>query len=254
MWRKGGRKITKKGGKVMRRGARRTNLRRKGNVAEWASAKQTLQLKDDPMNQILQLNQIRLAQFDRLTNIAQNYQFFRFTKVEMKFKPYSDTYIPQVGNPNPTAASIPYLFYLIDKGNVLEVANFDNLRDAGCKPIRFDDKTVNVNWKPCVLQYAQDYNLSGQNPLPVMKKQSPWLATSQNAGNRGGAWVASAVDHTGILYGVEQDITIPDNTFYYGVEITVHAQFKKPLNAPGQPTKNLVVEKELVRKHEEVVV
>lgn len=229
---------------------RRVMRKRAGNVVEWASAKQTLKLADDDMNIILQFNQIRLEQFDRLVNIAQNYQFFRFTKIEMKFKPYSDTYIP--GTTTVTTASIPYFFYLIDKGNVLEVSTFDNLRDAGCKPIRFDDKTINVNWKPCVLTYAQDFQSqvppATTNALPVMKRTSPWLATSQNAGQRTGGWIASQVDHTGILYGCEQNAVLPDFTYKYGVEITVHAQFKKPLNAPGSNAVSIVQVKEFPEK------
>lgn len=220
--------------------------RRSGSVSEWASAKQTLKLNNDPFNTILQFNQIRLNQFDRLSSIAQNYQFFRFTKVEMKFMPFSDTFIP--GNNTNITPSVPYFYYLIDKGNVLEVADFNGLRDAGCKPIRFDEKTVNVNWKPCVLTYVQDYQ--SQNPpatttaLPLMKRTSPWLSTSENGGQRTGGWIASGVDHTGILYGVEQDID-GDIVYSYGVEITVHAQFKKPLNAPGSKSgKSLVVTKE----------
>lgn len=211
------------------------------SVGEWAEAKQTLQLADDPMNVIFQVNQIRLAQFDRLTAIAKNYQFFRFTKVEMRFKPYSDTYIPGTGTgPGQVTASIPYFYHLIDKGTTLVNAfnDFNSLRDAGSKPVRFDDNTVTVSWKPAVIFMTQDYQ--NQNPpstsvpKPAFNRLSPWLATSANAGERGGPWIASDIDHTGLIYGVEQNATVPDLVYKYGVEITVHCQFKKPLNAPGE--------------------
>lgn len=223
------------------------------SVGEWAEAKQTLQLENDVMNTIFQLNQIRLSQFDRLVGIAKNYQFFRFTKVEMRFKPYSDTYIP--GTSTATSPSIPYFYHLIDKGTTLDIADFNSLRDAGCRPVRFDDKTVNVSWKPSVIFMTQDYQNttppSNSVPKPAYNRTSPWLATSANAGERGGVWVASTIDHTGILYGCEQNFVNPDQQYYYGVEITVHCQFKKPLNAPGAG-RDLVVQKEVVAREEAV--
>lgn len=224
-------------------------------VGEWAEAKQTLQLADDPMNIILQLNQIRLSQFDRLVNIAKNYQFFRFTRVEMRFKPYSDTYIPGAapGSGGAITPSIPYFYHLIDKGDTLEIADFNSLRDAGCKPVRFDEKTVTVAWKPTVLLMTQDYQ--NQNPpatsvpKPALTRTSPWLSTSANAGERGGPWFPSDIDHTGILYGCEQNKTVPGIAYSYGVEVTVHCQFKKPLNAPGSGT-DLVVHKDVVARED----
>lgn len=220
-------------------------------VGEWAEAKQTLQLTDDPMNIILQLNQIRLAQFNRLSQIAQSYQFFRFVRAEIRFKPYSDTYIPGLGTaPGQVTPSVPYLFYLIDKGNNLEIADFKSLRDAGAVPHRFDDKTIVVTWKPGVIYMTQDFQ--NQNPpatsvpKPASTKLSPWLATSANAGERGGAWFPSEVDHSGLLYGCEQNAVVPNIAYKYGVELTIHAQFKKPLNFPSDNTINLVQHKDVV--------
>lgn len=239
-------------------GRKRALRNRAKSVGEWAEAKQTLQLADDAMNVIYQLNQIRLAQFDRLVGIAKNYQFFRFTKVEMRFKPYSDTYIPGQGvGPGQVTASIPYFYHLIDKGTTLDIADFNSLRDAGCKPVRFDDRTVNVSWKPAVIFMTQDYQNqfppTTSVPKPAYNRTSPWLATSANAGERGGPWIASEIDHTGILYGCEQNATVPDLVYKYGVELTVHCQFKKPLNAPGSG-KDLVVTKQVTAREDEVVV
>lgn len=234
-----------------RMGRKRMIRNRAKNVGEWAEAKQTLQLADDPMNVIFQLNQIRLAQFDRLSGIAKNYQFFRFTKVEMRFKPYSDTYIPGTGTaPGQVTASVPYLYRLVDKGQTLvnAAADFNTLRDAGCRPIRFDDKTVTVSWKPAVIFMTQDYTQGSPStsvPKPAYNRISPWLATSANAGERVGSWFPSEIDHTGLIYGCEQNAVVPDLVYKYGVEITVHAQFKKPLNAPADGV-SLLQQKDVV--------
>lgn len=221
---------------------------------EFATARQTLQLPDDDMNTVYTLDQIRLAQFDRMTAIARNYQYFRITKVEMKFKPFSDTFAPGTGG-TVVNQSVPYLYTLINKGNVLNTSSFNALRDAGAKPRRFDDKTLRVSWKPAVLLGIQDYS-SVITPTSVtvfnMKKVSPWLATNLNAGQRSATWAASTVDHVGILYGVEQDLAGSTGQQPYGVEITAYFEFKGPLNAPGigtevEPTEKILIAKEEVK-------
>lgn len=230
-----------------RRGRKMTKPR-----MEYATARQTLQLPDDDANTVYTLDQIRLSQFDRMTAIARNYQYFRITKVEMKFKPFADTFAPGTGG-TVVNQSVPYLYTLVNKGNVLNTASFNALRDAGAKPRRFDEKTLTVSWKPAVLLGIQDYS-SVITPVSTtvfnMKKVSPWLATSLNAGQRSATWAASTVDHTGILYGVEQDLAGTTGQLPFGVEITAYFEFKGPLNAPGVGTEVEPVTKELIAKEE----
>lgn len=221
---------------------------------EFATAKQTLQLPDDTGNTVYTLDQIRLAQFDRMVQIARNYQYFRITKVDMKFKPFADTFAPGTGGAV-VGQSVPYLYTLINKGNVLNTSSFNALRDAGAKPRRFDDRTLSVSWKPAVLLGAQDYSsviTPISNTVFATKKLSPWLATNINAGLRSATWVASTVDHNGILYGVQQDLAGPTGQLTYGSEITVYFEFKAPLNNPGvgtevEPTEKLLIAKEEVK-------
>lgn len=220
---------------------------------EFATAKQTLQLLDDSGNIVYTLDQIRLSQFDRMVGIAKNYQFFRITNVEMRFKPFADTFVPGTGGPV-LGQSVPYFYHLINKGNVLQSSTFNSLRDAGARPRRFDDKTITVSWKPAVLYGTQDYQSqilpASSALLPAMKKVSPWLATNINAGIRSATWTASTIDHCGILYGVEQDQTGSTGQLTYGVEITCHFEFKGPLNAPGFGTEVEPTTKELISKEE----
>lgn len=250
MARKGGMKTTKKGGKKMaKRGARRP---RKSTVGNFASATQTLQLPNDDFNTLYQLNDVNLSQFDRLSQIAACYQFFRIKLIEMKFKPFADTY--SNGTTNVTG-SLPYFYYLIDKDEVLVpvsgVSGFQQIRDAGAKPIRFDEKTVVVRWKPRVPQVVA----GDDSPSPAMNwglasKLSPWLATNNVANQSATGWVASRVPHKGLLYGVDQDISAGLPTQQYGTEITVHVEFKKPLtftangprDAPPATVKQIVAQ------------
>lgn len=205
--------------------------------SEWATARQTYQLADDAPNTVWRYNDISLSKFDRLANIGQNYQYFRITRVVMKFKPYQDTFAPLPSTSSPS--TLPYFYWLINKGDNLDVSSFDNLRDAGAKPIRFDDKTITVAWKPAVHQFVANDTTGTIVPNYGSSKVSPWLSTNDLAGTNSPVWKASSVEHYGLLYGVEQAIVGAGTSTGFGVEVTVHCQFKKPLNSPGPTSTNV---------------
>ena len=208
-------------------------------------ANQTIDLPDDTMNQLFRLDDVNLSQFDRLTSIAQNYQFFRFTNIEVQFKPAQDTFVAN-------GERVPYLHYLIDTGEVLNVLagvpGFNQLRDAGAKPIRFDDKTIRVSWAPRVpLGTAGDS--TGTPPLTyaVSTKTSPWLPTNAAANVDAFGWVPSSVPHKGLYYGVEANALMADRV--YNVVITVHAEFRKPLfAAPNSADVSPAIQKKVEKK------
>lgn len=200
---------------------------------EFAQASQTLQLSNDANNTVYRYDTTRLAAFDRLCLIAQAYQYYRITKVEMRFKPFYDTYSGPLDSA-PATSTVPYFHWLINRGDNVDINSFNALRDAGAKPIRFDDKTIKVQWRPSVLNYVRDMSSAGiVQPVFNQGRISPWLATNQNAGLNSPTWKASEIEHIGILYGVEADYA--PQQLYYGTEVTVHVEFKKPLNQPGTP-------------------
>lgn len=209
---------------------RRANRRAQMPKSEVAVLKQTLELNDDNMNQVYRYNTCNLSAFDRAVQVARAYQFYRIKLIEYKFKPFSDTYAPG-GDPTtggPITPSVPYLYWLINKGDTMDPSSFNALRDAGAKPIRFDDKTLTVRWVPNVLiNTPSDPVLIGTNFQ--MSRRAPWLSTNEFAGTSSATWQPSSQPHTGILYGVEQEKTVPNVVFTYGVEVTVHFEFKKPL-------------------------
>lgn len=217
---------------------RRRMMKRTSGVVERASAKQTLELANDPVNAVFRLDDINLSQFDRLSHIARGYQYFRIKKVEYKIKPYADTFF---ANATGNTGSVPYLYWLIMKSDTLNsvINGFDGLRDAGAKARRVDDKTINIAWRPTV---AQGVALSEPNITTSFAsyRTSPWLSTNKNVMLPGGitTWAPSEVPHMGLLYGVEQNFTNPTEVLIYGVEVTVHCEFKKPLpfsNAQDAP-------------------
>lgn len=222
-----GKKSGRGRGRRMRRGGRRrafASAKRLGK-SEFASAKQTIDMPADMVNIVYHLNDINLSQFDRLLTLGRCYQYFRFTKIEVKFKPFSDTYIQQ------NNASVPNLYYVVNKSDTLDIGTFNQMKDAGAKARRFDDRNITVSWKPVVSQgVINEQTATGVLPTAVAwasYRTSPWLSTDASPSDGTVAWNPSTVPHKGLLYGVEQDVTAQAQA--YGIEVTVHAQFKKPL-------------------------
>ena len=137
-----------------RRG-RKTGLTTKGKgsrVNDIAAVSETFMFSDMNMNTIYADYGCSLFQHERARTVAQAYQEFRIKLVEYRFKPQSDTYIPQPGS-----TSVPYLYYLVDKlrsNNGLQTV--DAFTQAGAKALRFDDKTITIKYKPAVLLDSWD--------------------------------------------------------------------------------------------------
>lgn len=172
------------------------------------------------MNTIYTDYSCALFQHERAREVAQAYQEYRIKLVEYKFKPLSDTYAP-VNN-----IKVPYLYYLIDKARANNgLQTLDGFKQAGCKPLRFDDRTLTVKYKPAVLVDTYDANMSGG--IPSRKLVSPWLSTNDNnvAVPGSASFSPSQVDHNGIRWIVDGSLDNPT----YEIERIVHIEFRKPL-------------------------
>lgn len=194
--------------------------------SEFASAKETFKYDNDNMGELYTVYNTRLSNFDRLAAIAKGYQYYRITKIEMKFIPHADTFTQGA------QTTVPTLYWLIDRNEntLFSATGFDQIREAGAKPIRFDDKMVRVTWRPNVLQTMPADNLNPPaSSAFTLTRLSPWLPTNQYAATETAPyqWAPSTIPHRGLIYGVYQESPV-GTTYQYHTEITVHAQFKKP--------------------------
>lgn len=227
------RKYAKKKSAPRRRGyGRRRGYRRPQSVSEWASCTESVALSNITglaynMNQPYALNGTCLAQFiNRAVPVAQAYQHYRIKRIMLEFKPQVDTFIPEPGAAG-VGSFVPNMFYIINKsGSVPPNATVDNLRAMGAKPIRFDERTIKVAWRPSVLQE----NAGVLGDVGSSYKISPWCSTNASA-NQPGAWNPSTVQHLGISWFINRPGVLPGGfaEFTYDIQITVDFQFKKPL-------------------------
>jgi len=159
----------------------------------------------------------------RVLDIAKGYQQYRLKKVTCTFKPKYDTFA--AGG----ASSVPEFHYVIDKLNSFPPGtNLQSLRDAGAKPIRFDDRNIVISWRPSVLTET-----FGQANPASQYKLSPWLSVNANAGTAN-PFAYSGIDH----YGLAFQINILASPGYgdLQLEITLDWEFRKPLtSAPSEP-------------------
>jgi len=240
------RRYPRKGKKMYRRGFRPVK-----SVGEYASCTVSQWInKNTVANQIYNMRDIALGQFARAVQVAKAYQHYRIKKITLEFKPAYDTFSPQA-LPAGQNLQVPYLFYIIDKsGSVPTNVDTPALRQMGAKPIRFDDKTIKVSWRPSVLTET-----FGQANAASQYKISPWLSTNANALNPG-LFVPSDIDHLGIFWKVDRNGGLPPGVeeYTYDVQITVDFEFKKPLISPSTSEQSVSITMPLVGELNEVQV
>lgn len=245
-----------KGGKRMykKRASKKRGVRKSAGISRLpmtkknvAKASQILKMTQLQSGAIYSVANLSLRAFDRLTNIGRNYQFYRIAKVVFRFKPLYDMF-----GQNLAQGSVPYFYFIIDKGYNLSAQNtatFNALRDAGAKPIRLDDKTITVAWRPCVAVGVGDISQTGgPSQTFSMARRSPWLDTNANSATPTLPWAANGTDHRGIAFGVEQDILTGGTTqIPYIASIEVFFEFKDPIpvnNPPGAADKRVILDLE----------
>lgn len=164
---------------------------------------------------------------DKLTtcqDLAQFFQLFRITGVQMRFKPNIDSIVPAQGQIK------PYLYWQIDRQAVIP-NNIDAtyFEDMGVKPITIDEKPVLRSYRPSVL-LANPNGAGGVQTGGY--KLSPWLPTNEESVDEDPTgFTASTVEHHGCLFYISK--TAQNDGQYYDIDVTVTVQFWKPLVVPA---------------------
>lgn len=184
---------------------------------------------------------------DRVQRIGASYQQYRIKKITWQVKPFFDTYPAAT---TATAPTIPHLYWMMDRLATYDVDTMlTTLKAAGAKPIRLDDKMVTKSFKPSIICPALQGPATPTGAPDIIAatyKVSPWLTT--NNASYGGAgqteWVASSVDHNGLLLGIDCDIV--GFSSVASVQFTVEFEFRKPLDDLGGSGEVVVQEVDLL--------
>lgn len=158
---------------------------------------------------------------NRVINVAKSYQEFKIDYVEVRLKPFYDTYATTVATAGLVA---PQLYHQIIKDpSVVDMVDISQFRFNGINPMPFA-KDGNKVWryKPAAGIGAESI---GPSQPSTMIRVSPWLDT-EAIGSTAGVPVFSGTAH----YGSSLWIYTPDPTPVNcaQVEVEVHYKFRKP--------------------------
>lgn len=222
-----------------RRRVRKMRMPRKvasGNQPEWASMSETKEYLPGSgltVNSIYNFSDLQLAQFPRASTVAEGYQQFRITRVKFQVTPLLDTFA--AGG----ATQTPYLFWVINRTG----QNYAGLNKAwfianGAKPLRFDDKTITIQYAPAVVLDAVEAGTPGVGNQANVSKTKTWLSCNKEAFT-GAPFAPSQTSHCGHFMTVQSENSTQEMS--YKVLVTVEFQFKKP-SAPnlGSDTQPLI--------------
>lgn len=157
---------------------------------------------------------------------AEQYGLYRIARVTFKFKPLFDTFTPGLVNSIPGQnyiQGVPHLLWKMNRfADAPAAFTGDNLRSLGAKPIRLDDKTVTVSYKPNILTSIETGGSdSGQ------LKMTPWLNTDDSSGTAG--FNPSTTEHFGHFFMVEAALINNSTAPVVGTfEATIYYEFKNP--------------------------
>lgn len=161
----------------------------------------------------------------RQIEIAKNYALYRIARVVCKFIPKFDTYMPGAVAPGNSPNEVPYLYWIMNRYGDLPVAPVATSRyftEQGSKPLRFDDKTLTVAFKPNIL-----LDTGANAGLGNHIKMTPWLTTDNRMNDL--QWNASTVNHLGINFAVIGGATGTGTGPCGSIEVCVYYQYKNPL-------------------------
>jgi len=163
---------------------------------------------------------------DRALAHAEQYGLYRIAKVVFKYKPYYDTFIPQNGGATPSGnfpTTVPLLYWKMNRYADAPAAwSLDDIKSLGAKPIRFDDKTYTLTYKPNILLANESAgSISGQ------VKMTPWLNTDDAADTVG--FAPSTTEHYGHFFWIDANLVNAQSEPDIGsLDVTIFYEFKTP--------------------------
>lgn len=161
----------------------------------------------------------------RQLEIAKNYALYRIARIVCKFTPKFDTFIPNAVTPGSGPTEVPYFYWVMNRYGdlpVAPIAQSSYFTQQGAKPVRFDDKTITIAYKPNIL-IPSGAGAGVGNQVKI----TPWLTTDNRVLDQ--QWTASDVNHFGIVFAVVGGASGTGTGLVGAFECTIYYQYKNPL-------------------------
>lgn len=138
----------------------------------------------------------------RAAVVAPAYGLYRIAQVEYKIKPKFDTYIAGQVPVGDQPVEVPVMYWKMNRyGDAPVGFNSTDLQSLGSKPIRLDDKTLTIKYKPNILLANAGAPAVAQAGGSGQVKMTPWLSTDTQADNN--AFALSTTEHYGHMMFIE---------------------------------------------------
>lgn len=122
----------------------------------------------------------------RASIVAPAYGLYRVAQIEYKITPKYDTYNANLGQPGvpigDQAVEVPKLYWKMNRYGDSPVGFTEtDMLTLGSKPLRLDDKTLTIKYKPNILLANAGAAATAQDGGSGQVKITPWLSTDTEA-------------------------------------------------------------------------
>lgn len=164
---------------------------------------------------------------------APAFGLYRVAQIEYKIKPKFDTYIAGQVPVGDQPVEVPVMYWKMNRYGDAPVGftAFD-LQSLGAKPIRLDDKTLTIKYKPNILLANAGPAAAAQAGGSGQVKMTPWLSTDTEADDNN--FALSSTQHYGHLMYIECAAAGDGTPAVCEVVARVVYEFKNPRILDGQ--------------------
>jgi len=169
----------------------------------------------------------------RASMVAPAYGLYRIAQVEFKITPTADTYTPDLAPVGDAAVEVPKLYWKMNRYGDAPVGFGEaDMLSLASKPLRLDDKTLTIKYKPNILLANVGNAAAGQVGGSGQVKITPWLSTDARADD--GQFALSTTTHYGHLMFIECAAAGDGTPRVAEVQCRVVYEFKNPRMYEGQ--------------------
>lgn len=134
--------------------------------------------------------------------VAPAYGLYRVAQIEYKIKPKFDTYIAGQVPVGDQPVEVPVMYWKMNRyGDAPVGFTAANLQSLGAKPVRLDDKTLTIKYKPNILLANAGAPAAAQAGGSGSVKITPWLSTDSEADDNN--FALSTTNHYGHMMFIE---------------------------------------------------
>jgi len=165
--------------------------------------------------------------------VAPAYGLYRIAQVEYKITPKFDTYSSGLAPGGDAPVEVPKMYWKINRyGDAPVGFTEQDMLSLGSKPVRLDDKTLTIKYKPNILLANSGQPAQALDGGSGQVKITPWLSTDSRPDN--GQFALSTTQHYGHLMYIECAAAGDGTPAVCEIQARIVYEFKNPRMYEGE--------------------